>query len=73
MTVACCIVVGWQLIEHNNTPLLKPSSMYETESTILRGFELSPHYASGIMYTSSILDMMLCQVGHGPGEAVFDR
>ena len=50
-----------QLVEYNNTSLLKPNMMYATEAGS-QGFELSPHYASGIVYTSTVLDMVLCQV-----------
>lgn len=39
--------------------------MYDSESVSVRGFEMSPHYASGMMYTSAVLDMVLCQVCAG--------
>ena len=52
-----------QLVDHKNCSLLKPERRDFMQLVETRGFDLSPLFASGAVYTSSVLDMLLCQVG----------
>lgn len=55
-----------ELVDYNNTNFLKPELADFSETADKRGYQLSQHFASGTVYTSSVLDILMCQALFNP-------
>ncbi len=57
------VIGSTQLVDYKNSSMLKPEAHDFNHILDSRSFDVSPLFASGAVYTSSILDMVLSQVG----------